>query len=89
MHFFEIKDNGIGMSPEYHSKVFNMFKRLNHRGVYGGSGLGLSITQKLVKKLNGEISILHSQENQGSTFQISFPDFSESVHELTDMYSEY
>ena len=49
-----------------------MFKRLNDRGTYSGSGLGLSICKKMIEKLNGNIQIVHSEEGKGSIFQVSF-----------------
>lgn len=72
-HYFEFQDNGIGIAPEYHQQVFGMFKRLNGRDQYGGAGLGLNIAVKMAKRLNGEISILKSEEDRGSIFQLSFP----------------
>lgn len=50
-----IKDNGIGMKPEHTHKIFNVFQRLNHREDYSGSGIGLSICQKIVSKHGGRI----------------------------------
>lgn len=73
MHNFEIQDNGIGIAADYHRDVFHMFKRLNTRDVYNGSGLGLSIARKLIEKIDGNISILSSQKNKGSTFLLRFP----------------
>ena len=73
-HRFEISDNGIGIAPRYHNQVFEMFKRLNVRSHYEGSGLGLSIAKKLIERINGTISLLRSQEKQGSTFFVSFPE---------------
>ncbi|MFK7775841.1 MAG: ATP-binding protein [Saprospiraceae bacterium] len=72
-HFFQFKDNGIGIAPQFQDRVFGMFKRLNDRGTYSGSGLGLSICKKMIGKLNGDICIIQSEEGQGSTFQVSFP----------------
>lgn len=72
-HQFEIEDNGIGIAPEYHSRIFEMFKRLNVRETYIGSGLGLSIVRKLIEKAGGEISLVQSQEQKGSTFLFSYP----------------
>ena len=43
---FTVADNGIGIDKEYQDYIFRMFKRLNDRGKYPGSGLGLSITKK-------------------------------------------
>ena len=73
-HTFIIQDNGIGIDPKYHDQVFSMFKRLNNRVDFSGSGLGLSVAQKLAKKMGGEISILRSDVNEGADFQVKFKD---------------
>ncbi|MFK7936354.1 MAG: ATP-binding protein [Saprospiraceae bacterium] len=72
-HTFLLTDNGIGVAKEYHESIFAMFKRLNDRSKYVGSGLGLSIAQKLCRKLNGEVTLIRSQPNVGSTFKIVLP----------------
>ncbi len=71
-HLFEVIDNGIGIDSEYHDKVFELFKRLNNRSQYGGSGVGLAICKKLINKIHGEISIRSNLYN-GSTFVIEIP----------------
>jgi len=78
-HHFEFQDNGIGIEPEYHEKIFDMFERLHTRENYSGSGLGLSITKKMIEILKGKINILESNINQGSIFKISFPILREEV----------
>lgn len=72
--FYEIlvKDNGIGIAPEYHDKVFDLFKRLHHREKYQGSGIGLAIVKLLVEKIGGNIQ-LESREKTGSTFTVQLP----------------
>lgn len=50
-----------------------MFKRLNTRDVYVGSGLGLSTLRKMLEKMEGSIEVLESKPNQGSTFLATFP----------------
>ncbi len=72
-HHFLVTDNGIGIAEKFHERVFGMFKRLNDRRTYLGSGLGLNIAKKLLDKVGGKICILQSEENKGSTFQISLP----------------
>ena len=52
---FMIKDNGIGIPAAYHEKVFEMFQRLNSRGQYPGTGLGLPLCRKIVLQYNGRI----------------------------------
>lgn len=72
-HCFKFKDNGIGIAPKFHQTVFDMFKRLNTRDNYEGSGLGLSTLRKLIEKMEGSIEVLESKPNQGSTFLVTFP----------------
>jgi len=60
-----------------------MFKRLNSE-YEKGSGLGLNITQNLVKRLNGEIAIAHSELNKGTTIQLNFPVKVASQEELVE-----
>lgn len=68
----KITDNGIGIEEAYFDKVFEMFKRLNSE-YKKGSGLGLNISKNLIKRLDGEIKIVKSTLNEGTTFQINFP----------------
>lgn len=72
-HVFTFTDNGIGIAPEYHQQIFQMFKRLNDRKSYDGSGLGLSIVAKMVEKVEGSICLLESQEGRGTTFELCLP----------------
>lgn len=65
-----IEDNGIGISEEMHSRIFDMFYRVSHESV--GSGLGLYIVKEAVNKLNGEIKV-QSQVGIGTTFLIKIP----------------
>lgn len=65
-----IEDNGIGISEEVHSKIFDMFYRVSHESV--GSGLGLYIVKEAVNKLNGEIKV-QSKIGAGTTFSIKIP----------------
>ena len=48
---WEIRDNGLGIAPQYHQRIFELFKRLHNREEFQGSGLGLSITRKVVNRL--------------------------------------
>lgn len=71
-HHIIIKDNGIGIEADYYEKIFDMFSRLNPRGKYEGSGIGLAIVKLLSNKLRAEI-IVDSQIDVGSTFTVSLP----------------
>ncbi|MEO0472294.1 MAG: ATP-binding protein [Bacteroidota bacterium] len=72
-HLIEIEDNGIGIKPDYHHHVFEMFTRLNKREKYEGAGMGLSIARKLMERMGGTLSILRSIEKDGSTFLLVLP----------------
>ncbi|MFK8005307.1 MAG: tetratricopeptide repeat protein [Saprospiraceae bacterium] len=71
-HHLSITDNGIGIDKAYHEQIFDMFKRLHSRQEAKGSGLGLSICQKIANRLGGEI-LVESAHNEGSTFTIVLP----------------
>lgn len=68
----EIADNGIGIAPEFHSAIFTMFKRLNKREDYDGTGVGLSVCKKIVLRHKGEIGV-ESQLGKGSIFWFTLP----------------
>jgi len=69
-----VKDTGIGISPEYHDKIFDRFRQVESSETrrYGGNGLGLAISRSLVELLGGEISI-ESEKGKGSTFYLKLP----------------
>lgn len=65
-----VADNGPGISPEKHTKIFDMFYRGTEKSK--GSGLGLYIVKETVEKMNGTISV-KSSEGKGTSFTISLP----------------
>lgn len=67
-----IKDNGIGFSQEYASKIFEVFQRLHAKGTYDGTGIGLAICKKIIDKHHGLISAA-STAGEGATFKIILP----------------
>ncbi len=67
---FSVSDNGIGISPEYHDRIFLLFRRLHTREVYEGSGIGLATCKKIVDFHQGNIW-LDSQKGQGTTFHFT------------------
>ena len=70
---FFVRDNGIGIAPEYHQRIFGLFERLHTSEEYGGTGIGLAIVKKAVALLGGSIR-LESRPGAGSTFYVTLPE---------------
>lgn len=79
-----IRDTGVGIPSEHHSKIFEAFEQETEQGfkLNSGTGLGLAITKQLVELLNGSIHV-ESEVNTGSTFTILFKDIKVS-HDIAD-----
>jgi light-regulated signal transduction histidine kinase (bacteriophytochrome) len=67
---FSVRDNGLGIGKEYHSKVFGIFQKLHNHSEYPGSGIGLAICEKIVRRHNGRIWI-DDNTNEGTKIFIS------------------
>lgn len=67
-----VEDNGIGISPEYHERIFRMFERLHGAGSYPGTGIGLAIVRKGVERMGGRSGV-ESAAGMGSRFWIELP----------------
>lgn len=67
-----VSDNGIGIAPEYHDKIFQVFQRLHAESEYAGTGIGLAIVSKAARAMNGMVRV-SSRPGEGSTFQVSLP----------------
>ena len=67
-----VTDNGIGFSPEYYDRIFEVFQRLHGRSQYSGTGIGLAIVRKVAEQ-HGGLVVVDSEPNIGSTFSIYLP----------------
>jgi signal transduction histidine kinase len=66
------RDNGIGFDPAYRDKIFQLFQRLHSKSEYSGTGIGLSIVNKVCENHHGYVRAF-SRENEGAEFVLLLP----------------
>ena len=65
-----VEDNGIGIAPEFHQKIFNIFETLHRPEIYPGTGIGLPLARKALEKMRGHIGV-ESEVGKGARFWIA------------------
>ncbi|MDI1226620.1 MAG: ATP-binding protein [bacterium] len=71
-YLFTVKDDGPGIAPEHHARIFEMFQTLKPRDQKEGSGMGLAIVKKILANCGGDVSV-HSHLGEGATFRVTWP----------------
>jgi signal transduction histidine kinase len=69
--FFEVSDDGPGIAPDHHQRIFEMFSTLRSRDEVEGSGMGLALIKKIVEGWGGRIAVISDAERRGTTFRFT------------------
>jgi signal transduction histidine kinase len=77
------EDNGIGIHPSHHERIFQIFGQVHAQKKYGGTGIGLAIVRKAVQRMNGEVGV-ESELAKGSRFWLILGEVNHGNNESGD-----
>ena len=80
---FSITDNGPGIDPRFHDKIFIIFQTVNTRDEFESTGVGLAIVKKIIEEHEGKIWV-ESNRGQGATFHFTWPKHKEAVERIRE-----
>jgi len=83
-----VEDNGIGIEEIYQNKIFRLFHRIHSKEKYKGTGIGLALCAKIVRMMDGEISV-QSTSGEGAKFILEFPVAEMLVNKKDFYHSEF